>query len=74
MRIVALFVCLFNSFSDKAYRVVAVGIGDDVDETALNNLASIPTPENTHKINSFDQLPSIAQEVAYDICQVSFLL
>lgn len=63
----------YSSFLDmhnKAYRVVAVGVGDNVDDSALNNLASIPTSENIHKISGYDQLPSIAQEVAYDICQV----
>lgn len=63
----------YNSFldvQDKTFRVVAVGIGDDVDADALNLMASLPSSENTHKITSFDNLPDIAQEVAYDVCQV----
>merc|ERR1712176_124481 len=63
----------YNSFlnvQDKAFRVVAVGIGDDVDADALNLVASLPSDQNTHKILSYDQLPEIAQEVAYDVCQV----
>ena len=47
-----------------------MGIGDDADMSALEKLASTPPAENTHKINEYEQLPSIAQEVAYDICQV----
>ena len=61
------------TFLDKAYRVVAVGVGDGVDSDALNKLASVPVEENTHKINSYDQLIDIAQEVAYDVCQVKLL-
>ena len=62
---------LIRSFYlDKTFRVVAVGIGDDVDADALNLMASLPSSENTHKITSFDNLPDIAQEVAYDVCQV----
>ena len=48
-----------------------MGIGDDVDSDALDLIASLPSSDNTHKINSFDNLPDIAQEVAYDVCQVS---
>ena len=55
---------------DKTFRVVAVGIGDNVDESALNLMASLPSDDNTHKISSWDNLPDIAQEVAYDVCQV----
>ena len=62
---------LIRSFYlDKTFRVVAVGIGDDVDADALNLMASLPSSENTHQITSFDNLPDIAQEVAYDVCQV----
>jgi hypothetical protein len=63
----------YQSFLDvhnKAYRVVAVGVGDGVDNNALNKIASVPVEENTHKILSYDQLIDIAQEVAYDVCQV----
>ena len=35
-------------------------------------MASLPSSENTHQITSFDNLPDIAQEVAYDVCQVRF--
>lgn len=59
------------SILDKTFRVVAVGIGDDVDESALNLMASLPSEDNTHKISSWDNLPDIAQEVAYDVCQVT---
>ena len=47
-----------------------MGIGDNVDESALNLMASLPSDDNTHKISSWDNLPDIAQEVAYDVCQV----
>ena len=49
---------------------VVVHVGDGVDSNALNKLASVPVEENTHKITSYDQLIDIAQEVAYDVCQV----
>jgi len=60
----------FLDVQDKTFRVVAVGIGDDVDGDALDLIASLPSSDNTHKITSFDNLPDIAQEVAYDVCQV----
>ena len=60
----------FLDIHDKAYRVVGVSIGSDVDEDAMKKLVSIPTDQNIHTIDSYDQLPDIAQEVAYDVCQV----
>ena len=57
-------------FSDKAYRVVAVGIGSDVDNSSLSSIASLPSDENVFTVADFSGLSDVVDEVGYDICQV----
>lgn len=57
---------------NKAYRVVAVGIGENVENSSLSSIASLPSDENVFTVRDFTELSNVVDEVGYDICQVDY--
>lgn len=57
---------------DKAYRVVGVGIGENVNKNYLSSIVSKPTDENLFHVDTYEKLEDIVDEVGYDICQVDY--
>lgn len=57
---------------NKAYRVVGVGIGENVNKNYLSSIVSKPTDENLFHVDTYEKLEDIVDEVGYDICQVDY--
>jgi len=49
-------------------KIIAVGIGDNVDESEMNEIASEPTSENVILVDDFDNLHTVEEQLRVASC------
>ncbi|XP_074654673.1 von Willebrand factor A domain-containing protein 2-like [Tubulanus polymorphus] len=54
---------------DTGARMIAVGVGSEMDEKSLKSMASPPKEQNKMHVSNFDQLATIVDKVKVTVCQ-----